>query len=67
MTKNQNKATAKTMTITPVLPVVSGNVMAITAALFIGFATLTVVGHVQAHSLHDAAHDTRHATGFPCH
>lgn len=34
---------------------------------FIGVAAIFVVGHVQAGALHDAAHDVRHATGFPCH
>lgn len=37
------------------------------AALLLGFGILTVAGHVQAAALHDAAHDVRHATGFPCH
>lgn len=37
------------------------------AALVLGFAIITVAGHVQAAALHDAAHDVRHATGFPCH
>jgi cobalt transporter subunit CbtB len=36
------------------------------AAVF-GFAMIVIAGHVQASSLHDAAHDVRHATGFPCH
>jgi cobalt transporter subunit CbtB len=36
------------------------------AALF-GLAIIVIAGHVQAETLHDAAHDTRHATGFPCH
>ncbi|SFR17975.1 CbtB domain-containing protein [Poseidonocella sedimentorum] len=35
------------------------------AAIGIGIVALT--GHVQASALHDAAHDVRHATGFPCH
>lgn len=39
---------------------------AFTAAL-IGVAVISVAGHVQAAALHDAAHDVRHATGFPCH
>lgn len=34
---------------------------------FIGLAIMFVTGHVQASTLHDAAHDVRHATGFPCH
>lgn len=37
------------------------------AALFLGLGIVTVAGHVQASALHDAAHDVRHATGFPCH
>ena len=28
---------------------------------------ISLAGHVQASALHDAAHDVRHATGFPCH
>ncbi len=33
----------------------------------LGLALITLTGHVQASALHDAAHDMRHATGFPCH
>ncbi|KHA50617.1 CbtB domain-containing protein [Sulfitobacter geojensis] len=36
-------------------------------ALALGFAVISLTGHVQAAALHDAAHDVRHATGFPCH
>lgn len=36
-------------------------------AIVLGLGILTVAGHVQAGALHDAAHDVRHATGFPCH
>ncbi len=36
-------------------------------AAVIGMGIVTVAGHVQAETLHDAAHDVRHATGFPCH
>ena len=32
-----------------------------------GLGLMTVAGHLQAGALHDAAHDMRHATGFPCH
>ena len=42
----------------------------ISAAVFVGFiglAIMFVAGHVQANTLHTAAHDVRHATGFPCH
>lgn len=33
----------------------------------LGLALISLTGHVQAAALHDAAHDVRHATGFPCH
>lgn len=36
-------------------------------ALMLGLGIVIMAGHVQANALHDAAHDTRHATGFPCH
>jgi len=36
-------------------------------SLFLGCGVIFVAGHVQANTLHDAAHDVRHATGFPCH
>lgn len=41
--------------------------LAIFASVMLGFSTLFVVGHLQAETLHDAAHDARHASGFPCH
>ena len=36
-------------------------------AVILGLGVITLTGHVQASALHDAAHDVRHATGFPCH
>lgn len=33
----------------------------------LGGAVLFLAGHAQSQTLHDAAHDVRHATGFPCH
>ncbi|MBO9410221.1 MULTISPECIES: CbtB-domain containing protein [Ruegeria] len=36
-------------------------------AVVLGLGIISVTGHVQAAALHDAAHDVRHATGFPCH
>ena len=41
-------------------------VAAILAAV-LGLGIIMVTGHVQAEALHAAAHDVRHATGFPCH
>ncbi len=43
---------------------------AIRPALFaavLGFAILYVVGFAQPAMIHDAAHDARHGTAFPCH
>lgn len=37
------------------------------AMVVIGLALNFVAGHAQSATLHDAAHDMRHATGFPCH
>ena len=45
----------------------SNQLWAYVAAIFLGFSILAVAGHAQSPSLHGAAHDTRHATGFPCH
>lgn len=36
-------------------------------AVVLGGTMLFVAGHAQSATLHDAAHDVRHATGFPCH
>ena len=36
-------------------------------AMILGVAVITMTGHLQADTLHTAAHDMRHATGFPCH
>lgn len=46
---------------------VSTNLVTIVFCALIGIGIISVAGHVQATTLHDAAHDTRHATGFPCH
>ncbi|MCE5975019.1 CbtB-domain containing protein [Sinirhodobacter sp. WL0062] len=37
------------------------------AMVVMGLALMFVAGHAQSATLHDAAHDMRHATGFPCH
>jgi len=41
--------------------------MPIIAAALLGLSLLFVVGVAQGSTLHGAAHDVRHATGFPCH
>ncbi len=58
------------MTMTDTAPVRADSrtrMFGILAAAFLGLGLVTVAGHVQASALHDAAHDVRHATGFPCH
>lgn len=45
----------------------STNFVAIALCAFIGLAIVGIAGHVQTAGLHGAAHDTRHAAGFPCH
>jgi len=34
---------------------------------FLGGGIIFAAGYAQSTVLHDAAHDLRHATGFPCH
>jgi cobalt transporter subunit CbtB len=36
-------------------------------ALMLGFVLIGTVGFAQDLRLHNGAHDTRHALGFPCH
>ena len=33
----------------------------------VGFSLVFMAGFANSSVLHDAAHDTRHSTGFPCH
>ncbi len=42
-------------------------VLSILFVALLGAGTLFFAGHAQSAALHDAAHDMRHATGFPCH
>ncbi|MBD9359909.1 CbtB domain-containing protein [Methylomonas fluvii] len=37
------------------------------SAILLGFTLLLVVGFAPLAEIHNATHDTRHATGFPCH
>lgn len=41
--------------------------LSIAFVAMIGATMLFLAGHAQSATLHDAAHDMRHATGFPCH
>lgn len=46
---------------------VSQRVAAGLAAIFVGATLLYTVGLSHLAVAHNAAHDTRHAIGFPCH
>jgi len=46
---------------------ISNRLVTYVAVMLLGFSILAVAGHAQTPGLHGAAHDTRHATGFPCH
>jgi cobalt transporter subunit CbtB len=45
----------------------STSLMSVLFVALLGGMILFVAGHAQSQTLHDAAHDVRHATGFPCH
>ena len=57
----------KTQTATVTTHATSGLLAPALLALGMGLGLILLAGHVQADALHDAAHDVRHATGFPCH
>jgi len=59
--------TSETLTATQTGVKSTTGVLPILCALVLGLGLIAVTGHVQAAALHDAAHDTRHANGFPCH
>jgi cobalt transporter subunit CbtB len=37
------------------------------AAILLGIVFVGVTGFAPLQAIHDAAHNTRHAVGFPCH
>lgn len=45
----------------------SSDAFVIAFVAFIGLGVVFLAGHAQSATLHDAAHDVRHAAGFPCH
>ncbi len=45
----------------------SARIVALVVALALGGSILSVVGFAPNDFVHAAAHDVRHATGFPCH
>lgn len=61
------KDQAQAKVLTQAKPILSVQTAVIAFAAIAGIAIISIAGHVQATTLHDAAHDVRHATGFPCH
>ncbi len=45
----------------------SSRLMAAFFAALLGASLLYGIGFAQSEVLHNAAHDSRHAAGFPCH
>lgn len=45
----------------------STGLLSIVFVALVGATVLFFAGHAQSATLHDAAHDMRHAIGFPCH
>jgi cobalt transporter subunit CbtB len=46
---------------------ISQRLLAGVATLFIGLVLVGGVGFASDMAIHNGAHDTRHALGFPCH
>lgn len=61
--QKENDMTTKTLAVDTLRQAL---LSAMTVAI-LGAALLFVAGHAQSATLHDAAHDVRHANGFPCH
>lgn len=45
----------------------SETMIAVVLGLFVGAFLLLGVGFAHPQTIHNAAHDTRHSTAFPCH
>ena len=60
MTTSTQTATISSLT-------VSQRLIAGGLALFLGLALVGGVGFASDMAVHNGAHDTRHALGFPCH
>jgi cobalt transporter subunit CbtB len=43
------------------------DILAIALAALMGIGLIFVAGFASSATIHDAAHDQRHAIGFPCH
>lgn len=59
ITRSNTRSSTNSSSMSRILPLIM--------AIMLGVSVLAVAGHAQSPTLHGAAHDTRHATGFPCH
>ena len=59
--------TSSAQTISIVNLTLSQRLIAGGLALFLGFLLVGGVGFASDMAIHNGAHDTRHALGFPCH
>jgi len=69
-TMTPSGVTAKEFDMTTQTKVAAKPASALLSILFVallGATSLFVAGHAQSATLHDAAHDVRHSSGFPCH
>jgi len=57
----------QTSTTRPWSTVTVARAVQLAGALLLGAVILYGVGFVETSAVHNAAHDTRHAVGFPCH
>ncbi|MBF6569417.1 MAG: CbtB-domain containing protein [Candidatus Binataceae bacterium] len=66
---NFDSVTVETVTPRPVSidRAVSARIVSAALAILLGGAILFVAGFSSNNFVHAAAHDVRHATGFPCH
>ena len=64
-TGSQNFATQNTATLAVETP--ASRALAITFAALLGVFVVGGVGFSHISAVHNAAHDVRHATAFPCH
>ena len=56
-----------TQTAVATTPSTTSRLTAAMVCAMIGLGMVMLAGHVQSAALHEAAHDARHAAGFPCH
>lgn len=60
------KTTAKTVAAKSSI-LAQTNIATIALVFLMGATMVFAAGFAQSATLHDAAHDVRHAAGFPCH